>query len=99
MGRLLAARGTRLDTIVVGPALRALTTARLIAAELGYGDQAIEVEARSAPCHRAHRCSTYPGEFHELCPAGAPRVHVRPAVLTQAMTAFARSPMLTTADR
>jgi phosphohistidine phosphatase len=46
VGRLLAARGTRLDAIVVSPALRALTTARLIATELGYGDEAIAIEPR-----------------------------------------------------
>jgi phosphohistidine phosphatase len=36
MGRLLNKAGVRFDLITTSPALRALTTARLIAAELGY---------------------------------------------------------------
>ena len=42
MGQLLANRGVRVDRIISSPALRAMTTAELIAAEIDYDPQAIE---------------------------------------------------------
>ena len=46
MGKRLARRRIRPDLIVSSPALRALTTAQLIAAEVGYENDAIAVEER-----------------------------------------------------
>lgn len=46
MGRRLALRGVRPDLILSSPAVRALTTARLIAEQLGYPEANIRVDAR-----------------------------------------------------
>ena len=42
MGKIIAKRGLAFDQIVASPALRAISTARLIAAELGMPEQGIE---------------------------------------------------------
>jgi phosphohistidine phosphatase len=46
MGKRLASRNVKLDLIVSSPALRALTTAQLIASEVGYEQNAIVVDDR-----------------------------------------------------
>jgi len=46
MGGRLAKRGVKPDLLVSSPALRALTTAQLIAEEVGYKRKAIEVDDR-----------------------------------------------------
>jgi phosphohistidine phosphatase len=46
MGRRLAKRGVKPDLLVASPALRAQTTAQLIAEEVGYKRKAIEVDDR-----------------------------------------------------
>lgn len=44
MGQRLAAKNTVVDRLISSPALRALTTARLIAAEIGFDQQRIAIE-------------------------------------------------------
>ena len=44
MGRRLARRQVKADLIVSSPAVRALTTAQLMASELGYDDKAIVID-------------------------------------------------------
>lgn len=46
MGKRLGKRGVKPELIVSSPALRALTTAQLIAAEIGYPREAIFVDER-----------------------------------------------------
>jgi len=46
MGRLLAGRNVKPDVILSSPALRALTTAQLVASEIGYATQDIAVDER-----------------------------------------------------
>lgn len=46
MGDVLAGRGCRPDTVVTSPALRALRTAEMIAAAIGYPQQKIVLDAR-----------------------------------------------------
>jgi phosphohistidine phosphatase len=46
MGRLLKSLGTQFDLMVSSPALRALTTARLIAAELGHPGESLLSDPR-----------------------------------------------------
>jgi phosphohistidine phosphatase len=46
MGKRLARRGVRPDVIISSPAKRALTTARIIAAEIGHDEEAIVVDER-----------------------------------------------------
>lgn len=45
MGKQLRNRGLRPQLILSSPALRAITTARIVAAELGYDPDAIETDA------------------------------------------------------
>lgn len=44
MGRRLSKRGIALDRMIVSPALRAQTTARLIAAEIGFDQENIDTD-------------------------------------------------------
>ena len=46
MGKRLAKRGVKSDLLLSSPALRALTTAQLIAAEIGYKRKSIVVDDR-----------------------------------------------------
>ena len=46
MGKCLAKRGAKLDLLVSSPALRALTTAHLIADEMGYTRKDIVLDDR-----------------------------------------------------
>jgi len=46
MGRRLAGRNVKPDVILSSPALRALTTAQLVAGEIGYATQDIAVDER-----------------------------------------------------
>lgn len=55
MGRRLHKRGVDLDLMVTSPAVRALATARILAAELGYPRRRIAVDER-----------LYPGEARQL---------------------------------
>lgn len=46
MGRMLYKAGTRFDLVITSPAVRALTTARMITAELDYPEQSLIEEPR-----------------------------------------------------
>jgi len=50
MGRRLAVRKVKPDLILSSPALRALTTAQLVAAEVGYATQDIVADERLYAC-------------------------------------------------
>lgn len=69
MGRILKQQGATFDLLVTSPAVRALTTARLIAAELGYPAERLQEE----PALYEAGTETMLAVIHNL-PASATRV-------------------------